>query len=64
MNADAVRAATLEMGYEKLRGEQQAVIQSYVRGRDTFVSEHSTTIDSRGCRVQAAPNHLHAGNEV
>ena len=38
MIADAVRAATLEVGYEKLRGEQQTVIQSYMRGRVTFVS--------------------------
>ena len=38
MIANAVRAATLEMGYEMLRGEQQTVIQSYVRDRDTSVS--------------------------
>ena len=38
MIADAVRAATLDMGYKKLLGQQHTVIQSYVRGRDTFVS--------------------------
>ena len=36
--ADAVQAATREMGYQELRGKQEKVLQEYVYGRDTFVS--------------------------
>ena len=36
--ADAIHAATQEMGYQELRGKQETILQEYVHGRDTFVS--------------------------
>jgi len=35
---DAVAAATREMGYSKLRANQEAVVRHFMSGRDVFVS--------------------------
>ncbi len=34
----AVAAATMEMGYSKLRAKQETVVKHFLRGRDVFVS--------------------------